>query len=221
MNSNNSVAASAAPDPFDPAALRLSQNFAADCGVKKLLLTVPVKKPPKEWFVRVHPDEAYRLNVALLELKEERETYLIHPGILPDLAGETMIRPRVLFTAINRQGVLFLWPVNLPGTDGKLDDWSRSALDAANLAQRAWVRVVADMSLGAYQLFEAGGDLPDPTWPETPSANCCGSGSATGWSIRSTTPFSASCAGSVTAPNEASGAALTDRPALESSSPQS
>lgn len=168
MTHSTNVAASAAPDPFDPASLRLSQNFAADCGVKKLLLTVPVKKPPKEWFVRVNPDEAYRLNVALLELKEERELYVIDPRILPDLAGEAMIRPRVLFTAVNRQGVVFLWPVNLPGADGKLDDWSRSALEAAKLAQNAWVRVVADMSLGAYQVFEAGGDLPDPTWPETP-----------------------------------------------------
>ncbi len=79
-----------------------------------------------------------------------------------------MIRPRVLFTAINRQGGVFLWPANLPGTDGKLDDWSRSALEAANPRPRAWVRVVADMSLGAYQVFEAGEDLPNPTWPETP-----------------------------------------------------
>ncbi len=36
----------------------------------------------------MHPDEAYRLNVALLELKEERETYLIHPGILPTSRGK-------------------------------------------------------------------------------------------------------------------------------------
>ncbi len=168
MTHSTNVAASAAPDPFDPAALRLSQNFAADCGVKKLLLTVPVKKPPKEWFVRVHPSEGMRLNVATLEMKEEREMYLIKSEILPDLAGETMIRPRVLFTAVNRQGVVFLWPVNLPGADGKLDDWSRSALEAATLAQTAWVRVVADMSLGANQVYEAAGDLPDPVWPGTP-----------------------------------------------------
>lgn len=168
MSICSNVAAGAAADPFDPAALRLSQNFAADCGVKKLLLTVPVKKPLREWFVRVHTDEAYRLNVALLELKEERETYLIHPSILPDLAGESMIRPRVLFTAINRQGVVFLWPVNLPGADGKLDEWSRSAHEAAYLAQAGWVRVVADMGLGAYQVSQATADLPEPVWPGTP-----------------------------------------------------
>jgi hypothetical protein len=29
-----------------------------------------------------------------------------------------------------------------------------------------WVRITANMSLGAYEIFEATGDLPDPTWPD-------------------------------------------------------
>src|SRR5262245_56173499 len=44
--------ATAAPDPFDPGSLRLSQSFAACLGVKKALVTVPVRKPDKAWFVR-------------------------------------------------------------------------------------------------------------------------------------------------------------------------
>src|SRR5262245_26456009 len=110
-------------DPFDPAALRLSQDFAADLGVKKALLTVPVRKPDKAWFIRVHPSEESRLVTAVVELKEERETYLVAPALWPELAGEATFSPRALFTAVNRQGVVFLWPVRLPGPDGKLDDW--------------------------------------------------------------------------------------------------
>ena len=33
------------PNPFNPAALRLSQSFAGTVGVKRLLTTVPVRKP--------------------------------------------------------------------------------------------------------------------------------------------------------------------------------
>jgi len=62
----------AAPDPFDANRLRLSQDFAASVGVKKALLTVPVRKPAKEWFVQVHPDESYRIQTAVVELKEDR-----------------------------------------------------------------------------------------------------------------------------------------------------
>ena len=29
-----------------------------------------------------------------------------------------------------------------------------------------WVRVTANMSLGAYEIFEASGDLPEPVWPD-------------------------------------------------------
>src|SRR5262249_34338030 len=104
----------------------------------------------------------------VVEWKEEVETYLVARQLCPDLAAESTFSPRVLFTAVNRQGVLFLWPVRLPGPDGKLDDWNRSGLEAAQLAQRHWVRVSANLSLGAYDVFQAVADLPDPEWSELP-----------------------------------------------------
>src|SRR5262249_19519994 len=45
-----------APDPFDLDRLRLTADLAAAVGVKKLLTSVPIRKPSKEWFVRVHDD---------------------------------------------------------------------------------------------------------------------------------------------------------------------
>src|SRR5262245_26247763 len=74
-------------DPFDLASLRLSQDFAAAVGVKRLITTIPVKKPSKEWFVRTHPDPSHRLQTAVVELKEDRETYLVAPGLWPELAS--------------------------------------------------------------------------------------------------------------------------------------
>jgi hypothetical protein len=88
------ASAPAGPDPFDPAALRLSQGFAANIGVKKALLSVPVRKPDKSWFVRVHPDQNYRLQTAVIELKEDRggETYLVERSLWPGLATDTRTR---------------------------------------------------------------------------------------------------------------------------------
>ena len=72
--------ADTAPNPFDPAALRLDQSYADTVGVKKLLTTVPVRKPNRQDFVRVHPDPAYRLTpAAIIEVKEDREVYLVTP----------------------------------------------------------------------------------------------------------------------------------------------
>jgi hypothetical protein len=151
-------------DPFDVRRLRLSQDFTATVGLKKALLTVPVRKPSRQDFIRVHPDESMRLETAVLELKDERETYLVERSLWTELPGD--IIAKVLFTAITRQGVLFLWPIRLPGEDGRHDDWNRSALEAAQLAMQGWIKVAANMSLGAYEVFEAAGTLPEPVWPE-------------------------------------------------------
>lgn len=152
-----------APDPFDPASLRLDQNFAETAGVKKLLTTVPVRKPNRQDFVRVHPDADFRLTpAAIIELKEDRETYLVMPDLALELPGE--FAPATLYTAMNRQGVMHIWPVKLPGPDGKHNEWHRSAGEAAELAMKRWVRMTANMSLGAYDIFTAIGDLPEPVW---------------------------------------------------------
>ena len=152
---------------FDPASLRLDQNFAETVGVKKLLNTVPVRKPNRQDFVRVHRDMGYRLTpAAIIELKEDREVYLVRPDMARELPGE--FTAATLYTTINRQGVLHLWPVKLPGPDGRHNEWHRSAAEAAELAINEWVRVTANMSLKAYEVFLATGDMPEPTWPDLP-----------------------------------------------------
>jgi hypothetical protein len=155
----------ASPDDFpDLSTLRLDQSFAETGGVKKLLTTVPVRKPnPQDW-CRVHPALEYRETLALIELKDDREWYLLPPHIARELPGE--IVPVVLYTAINRQGVVFLWPVKLPKPDSKQVAWYRSAAEAAELATKRWVRTKANMALGAYEIFEAASALSDPRWPD-------------------------------------------------------
>jgi hypothetical protein len=160
--------AARADDRFDLARLRLSQDFLAAAGVKKILTTVPVRKPSKEWFIRIHADPAYRLETYVIELKEDNEVYLVDPPLWADLVSESTFSPRALFTAMSRQNVLFLWPVRLPGADGRLDEWNRSALEAASLAQKAWLRVQANKSLGAYETFGAAAAWGEPDWAAVP-----------------------------------------------------
>lgn len=82
-----------------------------------------------------------------------------------ELATEPTFRVKMFATAINRQGTLFLWEANLPRPDGRADEWSRTALEAVEMATRGWVRVAANMSLGAYDVFQAAGQLTEPEWP--------------------------------------------------------
>jgi hypothetical protein len=151
-------------DPFNPANLRLNQAFAETAGVKKLLTTVPVRKPSPQDFVRVHPDPGFRENFPIIELKDEREEYIVTRDLVPALMGEFVTK--TLFTAVNRQGTVFFWPVRLPSPDGKNNGWWNTAREAAELAQKSWIRIKSNMNLGGYEIFKADGAIPDPEWPQ-------------------------------------------------------
>ncbi len=153
-----------APNPFDPASLRLSQDYIGTVGVRKVLTTVPCRKPNRHEFVRVRPGEEWRIETAAFEDKVSRDVYLVERTLWGELAGE--VYPVCLFLTVNRQSDVSLWPVKLPASDGKSNAWNESALAAARLAESKWVRVAANMGAGLYDVFEAAGELTDPTWPE-------------------------------------------------------
>jgi hypothetical protein len=144
--------------------LRLSQDFFELAGVKKAIVTIPVRKPNRHEFIRVRPGKKWRYDAAVLELKEEREIYLLDLPLFSEFSND--LTPKIFFTTINRQNVLTLWPIRLPGEDGRLDQWNQSALRAAKMAETHWIRLASNMSLGAYEIFTAQMDLPDPEWPE-------------------------------------------------------
>jgi hypothetical protein len=156
--------AAAPPDPFDISGLRLNPSFLETAGVKKLLTTIPIKKPSPQDFVRVNAAEAFRDNFAMIDLKDDREEYVVHSTILPELTGEVVYK--TVFTAVNRQGVVFLWPVRLTADDERKTDWPKSARKAAELAMTKWIRMKANMSLGAYEITVAETSIADPVWPE-------------------------------------------------------
>jgi len=154
------------PNPFDPEKLRLPAESLSNIKVKTVLQTIPAHKPSRQAFIRTHHDPNYRITAAMLELKETREHYIVAPEVYQILRTETTVEPRILITTITRQGSLFLWPLRLPKSSMKTDKWAESALAAADMAQRHWVRVTANMKAGAYDIEQASGNLPEPTWPE-------------------------------------------------------
>jgi hypothetical protein len=152
------------PDPFDPAALRVPPDYTTALGVKKVL-RVHVRKPAKEWFFRVCADATFQMDTLMIELKEANELYLINPLLLDHLEGESTLTRQRLFFCVNRQGLYFFWGVKLPGVDGRMTSASKSALEAAELAVRSWVRMAWEPSLQGYNIWQAAYSL-EPEWPE-------------------------------------------------------
>jgi hypothetical protein len=152
-------------DPFtDISKMRMSQEFANEIGLEKLITKITVGKPNKQWWVRVNRDPKYRFETALLEIKDKNEMYLVAPDLWSPLADE-IIRV-VIFVGINRQGVIFFWVVRLPGADGKHNEWHQSALKAATIAMDHWVRVTANQSAKGYDVAKSKDKLDEPKWPD-------------------------------------------------------
>jgi len=154
----------AIPDPFEPANLRLDQSFTETVAVKKLLTTIPVRRPNRQSFFRVHPDQAYREVFPIINLKDDGEEYIVVKSLVPELATEIVYKQLCL--AITRQGTVFFLPLRLPGPDGKDMEWWRSLREHAERAQTRWIRVVPNRDLGAYEAMQAADNLGDPEWPD-------------------------------------------------------
>jgi hypothetical protein len=148
-------------DPFDPEAIRLSPADQQVAG-EKLLVSVPVRKPNKAEFFRVSADPAFTCDTALLEV--EGEFFLVIPRLRGVLQAD--IKPVQIYTCYARTGGVFLWPVRLPGADGRDNRWWQAAHQIARTAQVAWVRAVANMSAGNYEVTRATVEIADPIWPE-------------------------------------------------------
>ena len=55
-------------NPFDPRNLRVSSDFSQNLDVRKVITTIPVRKPNKQSFVRVHPDSDYSIETVKTKL---------------------------------------------------------------------------------------------------------------------------------------------------------
>ena len=74
-----------------------------------------------------------------------REVFQVHRDFWMEVPDA---RPIALFTAMARRGGLFIWPIKLPGPDGRSNDWNDSQLSAAELAETQWVQIRANMAAG-------------------------------------------------------------------------
>jgi hypothetical protein len=151
-----------APNPFDPANLRLDQSYTETVGVNKLITTIPVRRPNKQTFFRVHPGGEWRDNFPIIDLKDDREEYIVAKPLVPELFTEIVYKQ--LRLGITRQGNLFFLPLPLPGPDGKDNPWWSSLRELADRAETNWIRVISNKELGAYEALQASDALSEPAW---------------------------------------------------------
>lgn len=161
LESNSELSA---VDPFDPVQFAASGTIVDGFGIVKEMVACPVRRAGKQEFFRIHPGEEFQLRAFILEFRDEGETYLVMPGVAAELPGETRLVS--LRLAVTRQGSIFLFPIPEPKIDGRETGWGPSLRAATAKAEKDWVRVIANMNQGAYDVYVAPSKLGNPVWPE-------------------------------------------------------
>lgn len=160
--------ATSAPDPFDPSTYRVSQTLAAAAGVKKVLTDLAAIPPNKAWWVRRHPAPEYTLDTFVIELKEEKETYLVLPPLWPALVAEATFHRKTFHLAVTMQGKPFLWPVRRPADDTREPDrWMKAPLEAIRLAADKWTRISWNVATQQHDVVTCE-STATPEWPDLP-----------------------------------------------------
>jgi hypothetical protein len=157
-----------AEDPIDLLEEALSYDAEEPIPVKQVLASVAVRKPRDGEFFRTHrAEEAHRTAWVLFDRGEGiGETVYAAVGPARTAIGEHLKLVRLML-CINRNGVVFIWPIKLtqPGARrGSDNQWTSSSLVAAHEAQASWVKMKAGDH--AYIVRKAEGDLPEPVWPK-------------------------------------------------------
>lgn len=150
------------PAPFDFDSLIIPANFGEKFGVTKVITNIAVRKPTKTVFVYIKSGD--NIQVFIYEDKISGITYVLTPEIA-EIVHEAARRVE-LHRAVDRQGNQFLIPVTLPGEDGRRNLWSESLMQAIFCGEKAWVRIVANIAAGAYDVYQAKGALGEPEWSD-------------------------------------------------------
>jgi hypothetical protein len=165
FSSNGEVPNTVKADPFNPETLRI--GVTANIEVEQVLTAVPVRKPKRTEFFRVHPGRDYTVDTYILERDTGMDTdaYLVAPELQHLVLSE--LRQVRLFTVINKRGTVFLWPVKLPNDDNdRIRRMADTALQGAEQAKTLWVKILWSRDLGGYEMQRAKGDLGEPQWPD-------------------------------------------------------
>jgi hypothetical protein len=159
---------------FDFNNLRLSPTFELGTVAKKLITTIPVRKPKSNGleFFRIRPEAEWTFETLLLNLHEkEEEKYLVIPELVTEVSTYTKLKRVMIYTGITYPGqVLFLSDIPIPDPDGRDNSYNMSRRLAYEAAKSKWIKIKSNDDLGAYEIFEAVSKLPEPVWPAEPES---------------------------------------------------
>jgi hypothetical protein len=158
---------------FDVESMLATPITGEDLGEKVAVLRLPVRKPRSAVdYFRAHPDEAYRREVMLLEVKRKDtyspDYYVLDRQIHDEVRGRKGVAVFTVALAMSFEGELFLWPIRRASGPAR----SLCEQDLADAIRRSftdWVQVVWLREKFRWEIWRYTGKLPaEPVWPTEP-----------------------------------------------------
>ncbi len=149
---------------FDPSIFRIMPGPTSEVKTERHLSFIPVRKPSKQAYVRVHPEADYRHPCGLFILEGDERPYMVTQPIFETYPYDMKLVD--LRLTIDRQGNLIFWPVPQPPAEGRENLWNFSQREAADRAETTWLRLLANRRLGQYEGEVAKSEIPEPEWPK-------------------------------------------------------
>ena len=149
-------------------ALASDMSYVDDSTEIEEISSIPVRKPGKEKFFRVHPGKEFSIALQLLEIKEDHDLkgeYIVLPTEDKNLdqfyrENKDMIKKKTIVLCEDTAGKHFVWPVAPSSSD---HTWHKSARKASDEARRKWTRIQPDSN--CYKVTTI--DKPNkPNWPK-------------------------------------------------------
>jgi hypothetical protein len=152
-------------DEFDIRRYRVDQDCNLHVAAQKKAVVVPVTRPDRQSWIMIHPAEAWRMPVFVLDDRANRRVYLVEPQIAPDVMSDLVLK--LLVAYVSRTGAVGLWAIRLPDESGRIDSFNESALAIVAEHSNKWIRVLCDQQEKAYSILESPPlECPMPKWPE-------------------------------------------------------
>ena len=146
-------------------ALRLSDDFEKPASGIKKPLNPTFTKLSQHRFSRVHPEDEYKIRVAIVTDKGAGgESYIVVPH-LTSLFGR-LVTPKVLRLAVDNAAIPRLIAEPILELNKRSNSWNESYFRAIQMAEEVWVRVEANMEAGQYECIVSREDLGPPQWPK-------------------------------------------------------
>lgn len=125
---------------------------------EKILTSLPVRKPKRDEWIRLHPEIHARAYV--YEARDDHSWYVVLPEVVEPMID--VVRYVQLHLALNYSGSTFVWPVPVP-TERKAHRAHITAFAGAEQATREWVRV--SWGENEYDIYRRSSAKIEPAWP--------------------------------------------------------